>query len=374
MAVKTKTIKTSASPSSFSLVSRWQCEEKGVGSKKKYYFLPNMPTWENQIVLFKFNLPSGAEVISAKVYATMTSPNTGASVLNVNGNNFALEGGNLYSAKITIPKGMTELSAGINFKANGNRESTNPGQALVTFSEVRLIIEYKESGSANAEAKSSGLSIPPQSCAIYNPSNGKVYMFDGVQRIQHQNSLKIEEEPNTEKHDYINNALNEPDKLTLDVVMSDVYTGGGAIEGTPGMQSAQSTALNASKGQGVTVTDSRSAKAYGILKDLKESRAMLSVITPQYVYTEMMISSIIASQDEASPYGWSGQIVFQNKYEPVKASPENNNSDAGNGGSSTPTPSIVSGLNTNDQNQTWVQKVGATITGIFNKLVPTVRP
>ena len=372
MAVKKKTIKADASPSSFALTSRWQCEEEGVGSNKKYNFLPNMPTWENQIVLFKFNIPSGAVIKSAKVYATITSPNTGASVLNVNGNDFSLISGNSYSANITIPKGMTEMSAGVNFKANGARENTSPDQALVNFSDVRLEIEYQESGTTAAEAKPTGLSVPPQSCAIYNPSNGKVYMFDGVQRIQHQNALKIEEEPNTEKHDYINNALNEPDKLTLDVVMSDVYTGGGAIEGTPSMKSAQSSALNAAKGKGVTVTDSRSAKAYGILKALKESRAMLSIITPQYVYTEMMISSIVASQDEASPYGWSGQIVFQNKYEPVKPKPSSSNSSPGNGGSNTPTPSIVSGLN-QDKGQTWIQKVGAKLTGIFNKVIPTIR-
>lgn len=369
MAVTLKRLKADASPSSFALTSRWQCEEEGVGSNKKYNFLPNMPTWENQIVLFKFNIPSGATIKSAKVHATITSPNTGASVLNVNGNDFSLSSGNSYSANITIPKGMTELSAGINFKAYGARENTSPGQALVNFTDVRLEIEYQESESSTAEAAPSGLSIPPQSCAIYNPSNGKVYMFDGIQRIQHQNALKIEEEPNTEKHDYINNALNEPDKVTLDVVMSDVYTGGGAIEGTPSMKSAQSSALDAAKGKGVSVTDSRSAKAYGILKALKESRAMLSIITPQYVYTEMMIASIVASQDEASPYGWSGQIVFQNKYEPVKPKPASSNSNPGNGGSNAPTPSIISNLNQNN-NQSFLQKVGSTITSVFNKIIP----
>ena len=372
MAGKIKKISAIASPSSFALTSRWRCTQEGVGSNKKYSFLPNMPTWENQVVLFKFNIPSGATIRSAKVYATITSPNTGASVLNVNGNRFSLIGGNSYSANITIPKGMTELSAGINFKANGAMESAAPGQALVSFSGVRLEIEYQESEPVAATQSPSGLSIPPQSCAIYNPSDGKVYMFDGVIRIQHQNALKIEEEPDTKKHNYINNALNEPDKLTLDVVMSDVYTGGGAFEGTPSMKSEQSSALSAAKGSGLSAEDSRSARAYGILKALKETRTLLSVITPQYVYTGMMISSIVANQDEASPYGWSGQIVFQNKHEASKGKASNSNSQAGNGGDSKPTASFVSNINQEKKANIFLD-TWSKMLNIANKIVPVAK-
>ena len=343
-----KTIRATASPSSFSLISEWQCDEVGIGTNKTYEFLPDMPTWANQMVEFTFFVPSGASIVSAKVYADLTTVDTGYSILTANGSAFSREEDGSYSAPVKLRSGVTSLSVGINFKANGRREDTNPGQSILSFSNVYLEIVYKESLPVSAEEVVKGFSIPPQSCCIYNPSNGKVYMFDGVIQIQHQASLKIEEEPDATKHSYTNNAYNEPDKVTLNIVMSDVYSGGGSIEGNPSESSAQSKALKAAKSGGVSIADSRSAKAYAILKALKESRTYLSIITPQYVYTEMLISSIVANQEENAPYSWSGQIIFQHKYaaKPAAKSSGGNSSPAKTGSSVPPSAAGVSALNT----------------------------
>lgn len=331
----TKTLKVTAP--GFSLVSNWFCTKTGSGKNEKYKFVSGYPSSDAWSIWFTYEIPSGAKIKSAVAHVKITDPNTGISVLSANGARMVSKGKGVYSANITVTsKSRTKVK--FVFKANGSKSSAD-GRAPINFSDVYLQIKYESSASAATQKKKQdAMSVPPQTCCLYDPGSGKVYMFDGVVRIQHQNSVKLEEEPNAEKYTYVNNALNEPDKVTLDVIMSDVYTGTSALDSAPSVKSDQERALNAGKGAGLVVETSRSANAFGVLKELKESRQYLEVVTPQHVYVEMMITSIVANQDESCPYGWSGQITFQSKYTPINAGYNANPQDAGD---AVPTPSNI---------------------------------
>ena len=323
----------------FTLESRWKCSLVNGG----YKFDDNTPTWDTHAVTFQYNIPSGAEISRARVYATLGSAFTGISVCNVNGSIMKRLNSNVYYADVSVSGGF--FAASFSFKANGNKINNQWQSGSLAFTNVYLQIDYevlKPAKSMNS-AVTSGLTVPPQSCCVYDPSNGKVYMFDGVIRIQHQSTMKIEEEPSNKKEEFINNARNEPDRVTLDVLMSDVYYGGSALDSSANISSAQSSARNATKNYIGMNESSRSANAFAILHDLKESRRRISVITPQYVHTDMIVNSIVANQDEANPYGWAGQIVFQHAFA-AQAKGGGDNSDAAMGGAVTTDASFFTKL------------------------------
>ncbi|MBP5461976.1 MAG: hypothetical protein J6Y20_07615 [Lachnospiraceae bacterium] len=309
------------------LQSSWQCKVVSEpGQPKEYKFTSDSsPTWDSKSVPLTYSVPSGAIIKSAKVVATLGNPATGASVMSVNGNQMKQVSGSVYEAGITAVNNLL-----FEFKANGNKINTEKQTSYMSVSNAYVDISYEmpKGASNNPKPDSSGLTVPPQSCCIYDPSNGKVYIFDGVIRIQHQVTMKIEEEPSNKKEEFVNNARNEPDKCTLEIMMSDVYTGNGALDASGSMSSAQSSSRNAVKNM-ISVEDSRSANAYSILHALKESRRRVSVITPQYVHTDMIISSIVVNQDESCPYGWSGQIVFQRAFAAKAKTVQNGNAQQG---------------------------------------------
>lgn len=351
----------------FSLSSSWQCDHHYPGGKPYYAFKSsNMPTYASQEVSFDYSLPSGSAIKTAQIWATIGSALTGCSILNVNGNAFKHTSGSERGADVSISGTSGTLSATFAFKANGNKVDTARHSSTVTFKNVYLWIEY-EGGSdsttvpAPTPPKLTGLAVPPQSVAIYDPSDGKVYMFDGVVKIQHALSMKIEEEPEKHKEEYTNNARNEPDKLTLDVVMSDVYDGEGAIVSARGFTDAERSALSATKSSLMSIDAPRSENAFYVLHDLKEARKKLCVITPQFVHTDMILASVTVNQDEEHPYGWEGQIVFQHTYK--AQTPKPNNSKPSNNKPVPPSPAngLLSGLT--NAVSTGLKKLGSWITG-----------
>ena len=187
-------------------------------------------------------------------------------------------------------------------------------------------------------------SVPPQSVAIYNQDNGKLYMFDGVTKIQHTFSVRIDEEPDKKKEEYVNNARNQPDKLSIDFLMSDVYTDNGNMSiATAWDESSQQTVYNKAQGTILTAQDatgawSRSGNAVWNLRKMKENRTKLSIITPQYVHVDMIIESLTVNQDDTCPYGIQGQIVFQHTFK--VAAQKNNNTSNKKSGNTPIAPSI----------------------------------
>ena len=327
-----------------SLISSWKCERKYDGGTPYFVFLSeDMPTRPSTEVTFRYSIPSGAQITSARIYATLELPYTGCSVLSANGNQLVLQSGKTYAAEITPPSGGNSITVRFDFKANGNKIDESRKESQLIMTDVYLQVNYiiPTSNSPVMASTATGMSIPPTSCCIFDPSTGKTYVFDGVVQIQHSMSMKMEEEPQKAEQ-FVNNAKNEPDKVTLDVVMSDVHSNSSALGGSASMNAEQSAAYNAGKKYFGSSGSSRSANALAILRELKESRKKISVVTPQYVHTDMLISSITCNQDDETPYGWSGQIVFQHAYAAVAAK-ATDNSNAKKAGDSTRTPSMVSG-------------------------------
>lgn len=134
--------------------------------------------------------------------------------------------------------------------------------------------------------------ISPQPMYIYDVDKGVDLPFDGVIKVEHTISLKIEDDPSNIKDGsaYVNNAKNESNEVVVDVVMSEVYTTVNALSGSTG---------------------SRSRNAYEVLMDIKKSRRKVQVITSIMTYNNMLIKAVQLLQDESSPFGWQASITFR---------------------------------------------------------------
>ena len=138
--------------------------------------------------------------------------------------------------------------------------------------------------------------ISPQAMYIYCKDRGETYMFDGVIKVNHTMTLKIEEEPDEKKaSQYVNNAKNESNKVTFDIIMSDVYTDRNDL---------------------TKRAENRSESALTVLNALKRDRVLLDVITNLMTYKNMLLAGITLTQDDGTThYGFYGQLVFQEKPE-----------------------------------------------------------
>ena len=121
---------------------------------------------------------------------------------------------------------------------------------------------------------------------IYNPAKQQTITFDGITEISHALSLKVETDAdNAAGTDYINNAKHEPDRVSLNVVMSGCHD-----------------------------PSANSNRVVNILSDLvalKESRTLCQVITDLRTYLNMLLTDITVTRDETNPSGWSGVLAFQ---------------------------------------------------------------
>lgn len=335
----------------FNISSAWKCKEvmKYHGTQNygwKEWVFANGPSENSHDVVFSFSLPSGSKATKVQVWAKITKGSTGASTLTANGNPFNINGNGEVGANVTLT-GNVDLKVTFKFKANGSKnKDTNMHYSTTQFKDVYLLIEYEgtvvESTPTLPVDESQNFHVPPQSVAVYNQENGTLYLFDGVAKIQHTFSVKIEEEPEKHKDEFVNNARNQPDKLVLDVLMSDVYSDDDSLTIASGWdESIQETAYNSAKERLIN-TSSRSGNAVAVLRKLKEARTKLSVITPQYVHVDMILATITINQDDTCPFGWQGQIEFQHTFK-AEEKKKNNNSRKTTG--KTPPPSSPNGVN-----------------------------
>lgn len=306
---KSKVKTTKIKLSDFSLESSWTSS----GGK-----ITQSPTSASKAMDAEFTYSSGTKISSVKFYAT-ASPSDIKGTLTVNG-----------SGKKSVNNGVFTFDLGKKFKSGSENikvefvafgDKSNSGTQTISFTKVYVEIKYKNGSVKVAKLQSTATVAPPPSTIyIYQSTKKELYVFDGVTQIQHNNTVTIEESPDKSKADkYINNAKNEPDKLVVDVVMSDIYSSGEADdsdkfkfkgnsksarkkaeEKIPGSSSAISRGLN-----------SRSSGMFRVLLALKESRAAVVVITPQNIYTDMLVSSVTANQNSEHQFGWEGQITFQ---------------------------------------------------------------
>ncbi len=130
-------------------------------------------------------------------------------------------------------------------------------------------------------------------------STGKKYTFDGVVSIAHALTLKVSTDSDSSTgSDYVNNARNEPDVVTLAVVASDV--------------------------------NSASQNQLRDLAEIKEQRLLCKVVPHLRTYKNMLLTDLSILQDETCPCGWSGTLTF------TQTNPEATFGERPNDNSSTP--------------------------------------
>ena len=120
------------------------------------------------------------------------------------------------------------------------------------------------------------------SVTIYLPTHGYTYTFSGVISMQHEFSLKLQTDSESSTGtDYINGARNQPDKVVLSVVESDV----GHIAGW-------------------------AARMMQAMESIKRTRTLCTVVTSAFALSGMLLSEFTATEDESSQSGWQGTLTF----------------------------------------------------------------
>ena len=105
------------------------------------------------------------------------------------------------------------------------------------------------------------------------------YAFDAVVRVEGTTSLKVaEEESDVKGKSHTNYAIAKPDELQLEISVSDTVT----VSNEP-----------LTKGTG-----ERSVLAHKCLIAMQKRRALLTVITPTYTYTKMLIETITQENND----------------------------------------------------------------------------
>ena len=122
------------------------------------------------------------------------------------------------------------------------------------------------------------------------PSYGYTYTFTGVLSIRLEYSLKLQTDSDSAAgSDYINGARNQPGKVILSVMETDI-----------GHQSGWA---------------SRMLQA---LESIKRNRILCTVVTSALTYTGMLLSGLSVTEDEKNQYGWQGTLTFA-QYKPTAA-------------------------------------------------------
>ena len=140
----------------------------------------------------------------------------------------------------------------------------------------------------------------PSSVRIHVPSYGYTYAFSGVISIQHSFSLKIRtESESVTGTDYVNGARNQPDRVTLTVIESDVGHQAGWAD-----------------------------RMLQAMESLKRTRTLCEVVTSAKTYGAMLLSEFSATVDEESPSGWQGTLTFTRYVPPDVSEKTNDNASA----------------------------------------------
>lgn len=118
---------------------------------------------------------------------------------------------------------------------------------------------------------------------VYIKTNIGGYFFDAVLREDHTESVKVTEHPVQTGANISDHAYNLPAKLTMEIGMSD--------------------AMDSIVTGQFTGWYTKSVSAYQMLKQLKEARLPLRVLTRLNLYENMIIEEINAPDDVKTLYG-----------------------------------------------------------------------
>ena len=173
----------------------------------------------------------------------------------------------------------------------------------------------------------------PSSVQIQIPSYGFIYTFSGVLSVQHAFSLKIQTESESATGtDYVNGARNQPDRVILTVLESDV----GHLSGW-------------------------ADRMLQAMESLKRTRTLCNVVTSAKTYSAMLLSEFTATVDETSQSGWQGVLTFVQYVPPAVPEKTNDNSSAATHTGSAGPVQTVSGTGTSSPLRQMLQRAGVDI-------------
>ena len=144
------------------------------------------------------------------------------------------------------------------------------------------------------------------------------YRFCGVTEIEYNFALNIDADT-SQGGDIINGARRLPNQIRLSVVETDVAS-------QPGWAASMLAALDS----------------------IRRNRVLCTVCTSMGTWSNMLLSEITATQDEANQYGWAGDLVFM-QYIPRS---EQYYTDTSGGGGSGGGSSATSTRKTNNNSST----------------------
>ena len=126
------------------------------------------------------------------------------------------------------------------------------------------------------------------------------YTFTGVLSVKHEYSLKLQTDSSSASgEDYINGARNQPARVILSVVETDI-----------GHQAGWA---------------SRMLQA---MESIKRNRYLCTLVTSALTYTGMLLSGLSVTEDEKNQYGWQGTLTFTQFNTTAKVNKTNDNSSA----------------------------------------------
>ena len=158
-----------------------------------------------------------------------------------------------------------------------------------------------------------GITISTSTAYISVKKKGLKFSFDGVTSISHALTLKVStDSDSSEGSDYVNNARNEPDVITLSVVASDTNV---AVSGW-------------------------SKQTLTSLAQIKEQRLLCKVVTPLRNYKNMLLTSLTVQQDDTCPDGWIGTLTFTHTDPPATETRTDDLSSTPTSTGSAPTQSV----------------------------------
>ena len=171
------------------------------------------------------------------------------------------------------------------------------------------------------------------SVSVQIPSYGFTYTFSGVISVQHAFSLKIQTESESATGtDYVNGARNQPDKVILTVLESDV----GHLSGW-------------------------ADRMLQAMESLKRTRTLCNVVTSAKTYSAMLLSEFTATVDETSQSGWQGVLTFVQYVPPAVPEKTNDNSSAATHTGSAGPVQTISGTGTSSPLRQMLQRAGVDI-------------
>ena len=113
------------------------------------------------------------------------------------------------------------------------------------------------------------------------------YRFTGVTSIEHNLALNLDNDA-AQGSDIVNGARNLSNQVTLSVVETDAEHPAGWA-----------------------------ARMLEAMAAVKKSRVLCKVVTSMATYSRMLLTEIMAVQDEENQFGWSGTLTFVEYIQPL---------------------------------------------------------